>query len=274
MPKRRTWITALILLAATAVSAVLFGPSLLLYLASCTMAIDQPAEPDRTPSFIVPLRTPGWRQRDDLLIRAGDDTGGNLLLWRMTTGQAVARFSPEDTASRPACAGPVYLYTPGAFALSPVDSAVWDEADSKVCDCLAQYAAPIEPFQFSYGDTSLRHEGHLAPTKGKYVMAVVASPSRGYVAVVSADGPFDRGGDGMLMFGGGRGARGTHYQELFMRTDASAVGQPIVLPWTTAHDSNLIPCWSADERYIVYRDRDGIEILILETGLQREEQSP
>ena len=92
-------------------------------------------------------------------------------------------------------------------------------------------------------------------------MDELSAPSGKWVAVHSAAGPVTQ-----AIVPGGHVIFGQRYHEIMSLPDLARVGKPVRIP-SDASRSPLHPCWSADEKFVVYQD-DGFWMLaVVETGL-------
>jgi hypothetical protein len=230
-------------------------------------ACDRRPPPLRPP---VPLKTPGWAGGEVLLLRAGRPGQADLLLRRIRSEAAFGSGGGLSGNPAPFADGrPTYGYTCGAAALQELAPDAWDAVGSASHNCdepsvRSPTASQPGPFEFDTRGHTLTYRKQPVAAAGKHVLRVVPSCSLRYVAVLSADGRIDEG----LSFLGGRGphSAGTHYHQVFSTANGRPLGTSVPLPWTTRQQQGLTPRWSPDERFIVYADSDGAEVLIIETN--------
>lgn len=208
------------------------------------------------------FRTPGWGRDDRVLLRARDKGSEELLLHSLSRG-------PDSTAeSQSSPSTPVFLFEPNSNNLREVTPDAWKGADTLVSECWPDNPGSLAPFSYDYRRYRLMVDGQPIASKGPYVFQHALSPSGRYLAFVSADGPFVEGG----MFLGGTGAKGTHYHEVWSQADSAPLGEAVVLPWTTFERPGLSgPCWSTDERYVIYTDVVKKHLLVIPIHLQQGE---
>ena len=192
------------------------------------------------------MRTPAWEFRDregeQLRLRRETEAGGALLLKR------------TDLKS-------VYRYDPRTRGLKEVTEAEWERARGAVGFCGGQTGAgPL-----------LRRDDRLhklfagereIPTAGAIPLDEVRSPSGKWVVVYSAAGPAIAS---ILPFSKDL-ALGQRYQEIMSLPDVVPVGKPVRIP-VDAYYTYLYPCWSADEKFVVYTDGVLRFLVVVETGL-------
>ncbi|HNQ22653.1 MAG TPA: hypothetical protein PKK06_06125 [Phycisphaerae bacterium] len=190
--------------------------------------------------------TPGWEDAYQLLLRGSSPDAADLLLRTVTPTEAAGA---DLAASVPPPDSVIYRYQPGAERLEPVGAAAWTAATGVVCDCRAE-AQTIDPFAFDLPSGTLKFQGRVLSTAKPTVVNAVASPSGRYVAVFSAKRKQHFSLSPVPFIGGGGWSYEEQYHEVFERSDGTRVGKPVALPppemWIPA------PCWSYDERYVVY----------------------
>jgi len=87
-------------------------------------------------------------------------------------------------------------------------------------------------------------------TAGHTVLKLTESPSKRWVAVLSASGPLQTS---LVPFSGGSTASGDYFHEVLSLPGAVPVGNAVQL--SLERDSDvLVPCWSADEKEVVYHE--------------------
>jgi hypothetical protein len=184
---------------------------------------------DEAPLFTLPAwQDVGLEYGDQLMLRESVD-GDALLL----------KHSRRDT---------IYKYDPSTHSLTAVSNAEWLRTNTPIAECGKQgdpspLLLKIETasHQLFAGDRPIKAAGRTA-------LKLTEAPSGKFAAVLSASGNADTS---IIPFTGGSGASGQYYHQIMSLPDVQAVGQPVRLPVRRKNDS-LIPCWSADERYVIY----------------------
>ncbi|MCK4342099.1 MAG: hypothetical protein KAY37_10300 [Phycisphaerae bacterium] len=220
-------------------------------------------------------KTLAWEGCCRLLLRSPAEEPGVLLLRPLTTEESLAMdrgLTPATQPGQPATqlGQPVVVgrYAPPA-KLKKVGRAEWEAAGGPVCDC--EMAGVDDPKPFTLGHRQrdrLQYNNQAVATAGVTVLRVTVSPSRRYVAVLSAAG---RRRDSLIPFWGGSGASGQHYHEVYLRADGKRLGKPVPLPLPSGRGW-LKHCWSPDECYVVYTDSQLLEFCIVHTELTKERE--
>lgn len=198
--------------------------------------------------------TPMWNGPGSLLLRA-DSEGSDVLLLRHISSEDEVSYSYGNTP--PTQAGTViYLYRPGAKVLAAIEEKAWDSAKGVVSSLPHELRARGGPFEIKRGGGVLRYGGdggRLVQTTKKYALYVGVSHDGDWAAVVSAEGPKPTRSFSLMPFiGAGLGpTKGPRYHQLFKSSDASPIGQAILLPFDERIDT-CGPFWSPDGKYIVY----------------------
>jgi hypothetical protein len=164
---------------------------------------------------------------------------GDQLMLRKSGDALLLKHSRHDT---------IYKYDPSRQSLTAVSNAEWLRTNTPITECGKQgYPSPsllkidTQSHQIFAGDRTIKAAGRTA-------LKLTEAPSGKFAAVLSASGNADTS---IIPFAGGSGASGQYYHQVMSLPDVRAVGQPVRLSVRRKYDS-LIPCWSADERYIVY----------------------
>jgi len=167
----------------------------------------------------------GLQYGDELMLRAS--TNGALLL-KHTRSEIVYRFEPRQS-------------------LTAVGSTEWNRLKSSIAVCAWQ-SPPMSVLRIdSY---KLFASDRPITTAGRTVLKLASAPSGKRVAVLSASGS---AATSILPFVGASGASGRYYHQVMSLPEVEPVGQPVEVPMQHEYDS-LIPCWSTDERYVVYHE--------------------
>jgi len=200
----------------------------------------------------VPLfKTPEWEFKelnefkgDQLMIRRETNAGGALLLKR------------TDLET-------VYKYDPVQRSVTAVAETVWDKAGGAIAKCRDQQLADIPSVLLRNDhDHKLFAGKREVRTAGGIPLAELASPSGKWAAVHSAAGPAVQS---ILPFTGDL-IYGQRYHEILSLPEAVRVGKPVRVPLNQTR-SYLSPCWSADEKFVVYTDLSFWVLVVVETGL-------
>ena len=176
---------------------------------------------------------------DRLALRRESDGGGALLL----------RHSRQDV---------VYKYAPDKQTLTAVAGEEWQRALGAVAQCNEQL--PKADLLITQ-EHKLVSGGKEIPAAGQTVLSIAESPSGRWMAVLSASG---KAGTSVIPFAAGGGASGRYYHQPLSLSDMSWIGKPVDVP--TKND-NLIPCWSADEQFVVYHQTNFNYLSVVKTDL-------
>ena len=193
------------------------------------------------------LRTPEWEYKGfdgygtpPLLLRRETQTGGALLLKRSGL-EAVYRYDPQTRT------------------IKAVTDGEWQNAGGQIARCLDQgRAAGLHRDDREHKLFAGERE---IPTAGGVAMDEVRSPSGKWVAVHSAAGPVTKSiiPDGSYLVWGQR------YHEIMSLPDLVRVGKSIRIP-ANENRGTMRPCWSADEKFVVYTDDAFWMVAVVETG--------
>jgi hypothetical protein len=196
---------------------------------------------------VARLRTPAWEYRGFdgystplLMLRRETQAGGALLLKR--TGLET-----------------VYRYDPPSRSIRAVTDAEWQNAGGPIAKCLDQgrpagLRRDDREHKLFAGDREI-------PTAGGVAIDEKRSPSGKWVAVHSAAGPVEKSiiPDGSYVIFGQR------YHEILSLPDFVRDGNPVRIP-ATENRGTMQPCWSADEKFVVYSDDAFWMVAVVETG--------
>jgi len=197
------------------------------------------------------LKTPAWEfqaldefKGDQLMLRRETEAGGALLLKR------------TDLET-------VYRYDPQKRTVSAVTGAAWQNAGGAISKCRSQMFAGVSSglrrddreHKLFAGEREVRTAGAIARNN-------LTSPSGKWAAVHSAAGPAVQS---ILPFAGDL-IYGQRYHEIVSLPDANRVGPPVRIPVTDRNDF-LEPCWSADEKFVVYTTYFFNLLVVVATGL-------
>jgi hypothetical protein len=166
---------------------------------------------------------------------------GQMMLRREAEGSGalLIRHSERPT---------VYAYDPAKRSLTPADEGAWERAAGAVAECEAQAPPPYSVLHIDPETHRLLAGSREVGTAGKTALVLRASPSGRRAAVLSATGSIV---EGILPFSGGSGASGQYLHQTLSLPEATPVGATVGVPVRRSGDS-LTPCWSADERFVVY----------------------
>ena len=195
------------------------------------------------------LKTPEWefQHLDDfegqLMLRRESEWGGALLLKR----------SDLET---------VYSYNPSTETVKAVPAAQWENARGPIARCRDQHLAGIHSgLRRDDREHKLFAGEREIPTAGGLVLNNRTSPSGRWAVVVSAAGPavpsFFPFGD--LIYG-------QRYHEIISLPDGARVDRPIRIPVNDRNDF-LEPCWTADEKTVVYTTYFLNLLVVVNTGV-------
>ena len=195
------------------------------------------------------LKTPAWefQHLDDfegqLMLRRENEWGRALLLKR----------SELET---------VYRYDPNRSTIGAVPAARWENATGPIAKCRDQLLAGV--------NSGMRRDDHdhklfvgerQVSTAGRYVLNSVASPSGIWAVVVSAQGPAVPS-----LFPFGDLIYGQRYHEVIALPDGVRVHRSIRIPVNDRNDF-LEPCWTADEKTVVYTTYFLNLLVVVDTGV-------
>jgi len=156
-------------------------------------------------------------------------------------GPLLLKHSKRDT---------VYRYDPAATSLTAVSEQTWNAASSPIAECGKQFSPPPDVLRIDKASNSLMAGTRPISTAGRTVLKLTESPSKRWVAVLSAAGPLK---SSLIPFSGGSAASGEHYHQVLSLPDAVPVGTAVQLPLERDSDL-LVPCWSADEKEVIYHE--------------------
>jgi hypothetical protein len=166
---------------------------------------------------------------------------GQLMLRREAEGSGALLIKHSDRSA-------VYVYDPAKRNLSPAPEGAWKRAAGAIAECGAQLGPEYSVLHIDGETHRLSAGSREVETAGKSVLVLRASPGGRRAAVLSATGDY---GKGIIPFLGGSGASGQQLHQTFMLPEAKPVGPTVRVPVRRSRD-NLIPCWSADEQFVVY----------------------
>lgn len=144
----------------------------------------------------------------------------------------------------------VYAYDPERRSLAPAAQGAWERATGTIVECEKPFS-PIEPGLRIDGKThKLMAGSREVETAGKTPLAVTNSPSGRLVAVHSSTGAMT---EGILPALAGGHPTGQRLHQTFVLPEAKPVGPTVRIP-VHSDSQHFRPCWSADERFVIYHD--------------------
>jgi hypothetical protein len=203
---------------------------------------------ESAPGPEVPLlKTPAWHggmpeYGEQIMVRRETRDSETLLL----------KHTKHDT---------VYRYDPAAASLTAVSEQTWKAANGPIAECGKQFPPPPNVLRIDKASNALIAGSREIPTAGRTVLKLIESPSKRWVAVVSASGPLK---PSLMPFSGGSAASGEHYHQVISLPDAVPVGKAVQLPLQQDSDL-LVPCWSADEKTVIYHEILFTYLAVVET---------
>jgi len=142
----------------------------------------------------------------------------------------------------------VYAYDPAKRSLAPAAQGAWERATGTIVECEKPFSS-INPSLRIDGKTNKLMDGtREVETAGKTVLNLSASPSGRLVAVHSSTGSTT---EGLMPALAGGHPTGQRLHQTFALPEVKTVGASVRLPVQSEKD-HLLPCWSADERFVVY----------------------
>lgn len=193
------------------------------------------------------LKTPAWQ--------GGKSEYGEQILLRRETLEAGSLLLKHNKHEI------VYRYDRSTRSLTPVSDETWQRARGSIAECGKQFAPSMQVLHIDTQSHKLIAGKREIATAGRTVLKLIASPGAQRVAVLSADG---EPRPSALPFFGGSGASGQHYHQVLSLPEAVPIGKAARLPLQRDYDS-LVPCWSADEKMIVYYDTLFSYVSVVET---------
>jgi hypothetical protein len=153
-------------------------------------------------------------------------------------------------------------------AIRPASKSEWDEAAGVIGDDL-QVTQVTGERPFNIALEKVIPKWSRTDATGRHVMECLHSPTEDYIALLSADGRFHPPVRGLL-WGREAYADGQHYLEVRSMKDGAMVGLPVAIPLPTK--TYVHSWWTADERFVVFRYREGQTnyIIIVPTGIELE----
>lgn len=161
---------------------------------------------------------------------------------------------------------PAYRFDPITESFELVDDDIWDQADGELVDC---YSDGVRRSAFTYTeDNRLLFDGEALEVVGGTVVLPSGAPGTPVTAVLSTDGfPFFRPY--------GTGFTGQYSHQLFSEIDGQALGEPVQVgvSWRGAWQS---VCWTADNRYVLYYQSEGLpqDVLVCVVRVDTEQPAP
>jgi len=171
-----------------------------------------------------------WEQNEKMNIPVYEDIG------------PIPPYPAKDDLS------PILSIVPTDNTVNIVPGEVWDNAVSITSNCQSQTYEPSCRLQQA-SPYKLTFDGQQTKTAGKSVLQIAVSPSGKYVAVLSATGSPRKS---FLPLIGGDSIGGRRYHQVFRASNGAPIGDPVRLKEANFKDNTIHPCWSPDERYIVY----------------------
>lgn len=197
------------------------------------------------------LQTPDWENKHigelnsgQLQLRRETEAGGSLLLKRI------------DLET-------VYGYDPNTRTLGAVSDKEWSGARGPIATCAEQLATP-DPVRVRI----VRSERRMfvgqreVSTAASIPLGYLTSPSGKWMAVLSANGPVV---PAVMLFSGDR-VLGARHHEIMSLPDTVSAGSSIQIPVPNTL-TTMQPCWSADEKFVVYNDGSFSSLVVVETTL-------
>lgn len=196
------------------------------------------------------LKTVAWE------FRALNEFEGERLMLRRETGAGGALLLKHTDLKT------VYWYDLRTRALNEIGEAEWEKARGSVGHCGAQQTGATSVLRRDDRQHKLFAGEREIPTAGGIPLDELRSPSGKWIAVHSAAGPAVAS---ILPFSPDL-ALGQRYHEIMSVPDIVRVGKPVRIP-VDVYYTYLHPCWSSDEKFVIYTDHGSRFLVVVETGL-------
>ena len=177
----------------------------------------------------------------DLWHDGGGALYGQIMLRREAEGSGALLVKHSD---RPE----VYAYDPAKRRLAPAPEGAWERAAGTITECGAQRGPDYSAMHIDGTTHRLWAGSREVATAGQTVLDLRASPSGRWVAVHSTTGTIR---EGLFPFLANGGPTGQRLHQTFTLPGAEPIGAAVGVPVRRGGDY-LTPCWSADERFVVY----------------------
>jgi hypothetical protein len=184
------------------------------------------------PLFRLDLWRDGMPLHGQIMLRREAESSGGLLI---------------KHSKRPE----VYAYDPAKRSMSAAAQGAWERATGAIVECEKPSLPDYSVLHIDGKTLKLMNGSREVETAGKTVLALSASPRGRLVAVHSSTGSMT--GGLMPALAGGH-PTGQRLHQTFILPDVKPTGASVRLP-VRSNDDHLQPCWSADERFVVYYDQ-------------------
>ena len=156
----------------------------------------------------------------------------------------------------------VYRYDVHTRSLSAVTNQEWVNASGPISKCSGLGSTPpAVGVRFDGPNFKVIIRDQPVATAGRIALDYLVSPTGNWVAILSATGPVIP----TLLYDRGR-VLGQRYHEGAPVPGAASTGKPIRIPIISTTGVQL-PCWSADENFVVYTDPNFSSLVVVETSL-------
>ena len=159
-----------------------------------------------------------------------------------------------------------YKYSKWTGKVSRVSASIWDKQNSPIVDC-RNPGGKLYPIgsdsKVYFKDNEITQES----IDGKLHLVAEGNQRGDKVHIISANGEkIHSGGSKVPPFAGeGYTVQGPHFSQIFSYPEGKQISDSFSLP-IISERSPFLPCWSVDDKYIVYEQLG--EFMVLETGVR------
>ncbi|MFH1109343.1 MAG: hypothetical protein V1790_09135 [Planctomycetota bacterium] len=212
---------------------------------------------------VCPFKTGLDEYDGNVLLRFTQPRSDELLLCYLTSLED--RYYVRGTESGINALSPVFRYSLANKTFKQVKFSEWLNAAGEIASCKEQWMLPNPAWNVNSASHSLTFNQKHVTTAGRIVLQSVIAPSGGLVAVLSADGEYKDASGLFFYLSSPQSASGRRTHEVFRADSAERIGAPVRLA-DAGKGLGTVPCWSPDDRVVVYFGGSHEKFWFIETG--------
>lgn len=217
-----------------------------------------------TAGAVRPFKTGIDEYNGNVLLRFTQPGSDELLLCYLTSREDDHYVRGMDNVIN--ALSPVFRYSLANKTFEQGKFSEWSKAAGEIASCKEQRMLPHPAWSMNQPRHSLTFNKNSVTTTGRTVLQMVIAPSVDRLAVLSADGEYKEASGGVIFFGSPQSASGPRFHEVFDANTTERIGAAVRLA-NAGKDVGILPCWSSDNRIVVYLGIRNEKFWFVETEL-------